>query len=72
MKPEILRAILDHLNWNYGRGDIVHVGQHHGRNPIKVKLKMQFGYETAYCRVENRTVFFRGHQRTTAKGGPQT
>lgn len=68
MKPEILLEALQHLNWSHGRGDIIHVGQHHGRAPIKVKIKKQFGYETVHCRVKNRTVFFRGHQRTVAKG----
>lgn len=60
---EQIEAALDSLNAQYGRGDVVHV-QHFAK---KVRIKKQYGTEVVPFRIERRTVFFRGHQKTILK-----
>jgi hypothetical protein len=59
MKRE-LRDMLNHLNWNWGRGEIIAIDE----QTQTVTRRMQYGEDKRKYRVDGNTVYFCGHKLT--------
>lgn len=55
-----IREALNSLNWNYGRGDVIHVDF---AAMIFTRKPFQMQNEACSFRFENNTVFALGHQK---------
>jgi len=68
MNPTDIFAVIQRLNWNYGKGDVKFISYNKDNTGGKVQVYVSITQTTGYnyfrkYRIKNGTVYFAGHQK---------